>query len=118
MQNFNIERFKYLCILTDGDGSFDCYGCDSENEVFQVLTDRIHEELDWLEGTDDPNGDGDPDYAFFEDSEEAQSFALWVKSQDIIKNPEVIRKCYQYFFADCWGFYVITDEGQLWFGWY
>lgn len=118
MRNFSINGFAYLCILTDGDGDYDCYGCDSKEEVFKVLTNRIHDELDYLEGRDAAVGDGDPEYDLFDDPEEAKSFAEYIKSQEIIKNPEIIRKCYQYFFVDCWGFYVITDEGQLWFGWY
>jgi hypothetical protein len=118
MQRFNIERFEYLCIQTDGDGGYDCYGCNSKDEVFQVLTDRIHDELDWLEGRDSEDGTGDPDYTLFKDPSEASSFAMWIKSQDIIKNPDIIRKCYEYFFADCWGFYVIDADGALWFGWY
>ena len=112
MQRFNIERFKYLCIQTDGDGGYDCYGCDSKEEVFSVLTKRIHEELDWLEE------DGNSGYFRFSNPEETSSFAMWVRSQDIIRNPEIIRKCYEHFFADCWGFYVIDEEGALWFGWY
>ena len=118
MQHFGLLTVhEYFCILTDGDGDFDCYGCNSKDEVFQVLTDRIHEELDYIEGVDDPDG-GDPNYEFFKDSREAKMFAEYIKSQDVIRNPEIIRKCYQYFFSDCWGFFVITYEGELWFGWY
>jgi hypothetical protein len=111
------KSHAYLCIQTDGDGGYDCYGCDSKEEVFSVLTKRIHEELDWLEGVGEEDG-GDPEYNFFSNPEETRSFAMWVRSQDIIRNPEIIRKCYEHFFADCWGFFVITEEGQLWFGWY
>lgn len=110
MQRFNIERFEYLCIQTDGDGGYECYGCNSKDEVFQILTDRIHEEIKWLEN---------PDSDWFNDcSAECMAFTDMIKSMSIIKNPEIIRKCYQYFFSDCWGFFVITEEGQLWFGWY
>ena len=107
----------YLCIQTDGSGGYYFYGCDSKDEVFSVLTKRIHEELDWLEGVGEDTG-GDPEYSLFVSPEEARSFAMWVRSQDIIRNPEIIRKCYGYFFSDSWGFSVLNDDGTLWFGWY
>ena len=112
MQRFNIERFEYLCIQTDGDGGYDCYGCNSRDEVFQVLTDRIHDQIEWLE---------EPDSDWFECNShiaEYMTFTNMIKSMPIIKNPEIIRKCYEQFSANDWGFYVIRDDGSLWFGWY
>lgn len=109
MQNFDFEDFDYLVILGSDGGDFDCYGCKSKDEVYKVVSDRILEEIAWLES----EGDG---YDFYTFPEEIQAYAEMIKSQGIIKNPAILTDCYDTFFADTWWFRVIDNSGEELFG--
>jgi hypothetical protein len=110
MQNTKFE-VPYLVILGYDDGEFDCYGCSSEYEVYQVITDRIHDELDCL--MDEVTGaDG---FSSWKDPKGTQDFAEMIMITDVIQDPSVLIDCYDTFFADCWWFKVIKDDGDVWF---
>ena len=107
MQNFCFDDFDYLVILGHEDGTFDCFACKSENEVYKVVSDRILEEIDWV-----TNEVG------FDQSDEIQSYAEMIRTQGIIKNPAILKDCYATFFSDSWWFSVIDSSGDELFGYH
>lgn len=106
MNNYKFEDGEYLVVLSDDSGEYDCYSCNSENEVFQVLSKRIIEELEYLFNEDAFNGN-----SFW--TEDDKDFAETIYSTGIIKDYDAINDAYNTFFADSWSYLVIDTYGDV-----
>lgn len=85
------------------DGEFDCYACTSMQEVFQILTDKIKENLSYLE-------ESEPGYiSVLRDEEEDSAFIDYVDGTQCITNPEIIAKFFSDIIADDGIFYQVTS---------
>lgn len=115
---FNQGHLKYLCILGYDDGEYDCYACETEDEVFKAISDRIFEEIKWItqDGTDFSHWEEYGDADTMDEVAEIKAYISMLKSQEVIKNPAILKDCYDKFFADCWWFTVLDECGDEWFG--
>ena len=48
MSNYKFEDGEYLVVLSDDTDVFDCHSCNSMDEVYEVLSNRIMDELEYL----------------------------------------------------------------------
>ena len=119
MENYNFNRrgYSYLCILGSDDATYDCYACESQDEVFKTLSERIFEEIEWLtqSGTDFSHWE---DYGDEDEVEEIKAYINMLKSRGVIENPAILIRCYQEFFSSSWWFTVLDDYGEEWFGYH
>jgi len=98
---------EYLVILGYDEGAYECYSCQDEIEVFQVLTDRIKDEIDYNETYES---------TILED-EIIKAFIDYIKVHDVVTNPEILRGCWDILFADCWWYMVISRSGEVLYSW-
>lgn len=108
MQNNRFEYGDFLVILGNDGGEFDCTLCSSETEVYQVITDRVHDEISILM-------EEDPEFSLWNEPEYTKEFAEDMMNMDIINSQEFLIECYDRFFADSWWFKVIDNSGYTWF---
>ena len=112
MKSFKFEDGEYLCILGwDGGstGDYECYSCNSKEEVFQVLTRRIKEEIEFhFEYADNT-------FDLYSQPEEINAYVDMINATDVLRNPSIIKHCYDTFFSDAWWFKVIDSYGEIWF---
>ena len=115
MENYHFETggLRYLCILGSDGVDFDCYACTSEDEVFEVISERIFDEIEWVTNNYTDFSHWDP-----EQEEEIIAYIDMLKAKKVIKNPAILKQCYDEFFADSWWFTVIDDCGDEWFGYH
>jgi len=106
MDHYKFEDGEYLVILSDENGDYDCYTCNSEIEVFEVLSKRILDELEYL---------------FYEEAftdeifwtADDKDFAETIRNTGVIKDYDVIKDAYETFFADGWSYLVMDDYGSV-----
>ena len=103
--NFLVTFYYYY------DNEFDCFGCKNKQEVFQVLTDKIKDELKFIR-------DEQPEF-LEEISEDADDAALiqYVDSHECIANPAIIESVINLLCPDGGGitYRVSNDNGTTWF---
>ena len=89
---FNQGHLKYLCILGYDDGEYDCYACETEDEVFKAISDRIFEEIKWItqDGTDFSHWEEYGDADTMDEVAEIKAYISMLKSQEVIKNPAIL----------------------------
>ena len=109
MENYRFEDSLYLVILGWDGGEFECISCASTQEVYQVLTDRIHEEVDAMTTASDNFTDGAWKYP-----DDVRDFAENIRGADVITDEDVILDCWETFFADSWWFKVLDVSGGTW----
>lgn len=119
LANFRMHS-EYLLIFGEDD-QFYCYGCRNMGEVFQKLTDRIYEELDYYENVLGPElGDdfeGNPvdtydfrqTYApeFYELYDEVMEYGNKITDMDLIK------RVFEYIFVDDRNFIVLDQQCRV-----
>ena len=105
----NLANFRmhsdYLLIFGEGD-QFYCYGCRNMGEVYQKLTDRIYEEIDFYRNDvlDDANYDESGFYSLFD---EISAYG------DVITDMDLIRRVYEYLFVDDRNFTVLDQQCRV-----
>lgn len=110
MSNYKFEDGEYLVVLSDDTDVFDCHSCNSMDEVYEVLSNRIMDELEYLFHQDMSyedaleNGIWRPEDVDFAEE-------LW--NTRLIKDMSVIRDAYDTFFADGWSYLVMNSYGDV-----
>ena len=110
MSNYKFEDGEYLVVLSDDTDVFDCYSCNSMDEVYEVLSDRIMDELEYLFHLDMSYEDALDDGLWTQDD---LDFAEELWNTRLIKDMSAIQDAYNTFFADGWSYLVMDSYGSV-----
>jgi hypothetical protein len=98
------EYYDYFVILGYDEGQYECYPCKTMQDVYQTLTERIHDELDYMINS----GGG-----VWSNDAEINAFAHRMLLTETIDNKKDIIRCYSWYFAGCWWFKVLNKNGAI-----
>ena len=111
----DLDGYNYLVLQGNNNDGVEIDACNSENEVFEIITDRILEEIDFFV-TDawssfDELKEDEPDLAAY-----IEGVLDYIDEYGYITDIDYIVEIYKRMFADGWWFSVIElESGTEWF---
>ena len=116
LDGINMERkvfengYYLLTFYYPYDNEFDCYSCENMEQVFQIITDKVKDELQYVR---------DMDSDFLEElseRDEAISLIHFIDSKECITNPTILESCFNLLLPDyCYGYRVVDGHGNVQF---